>query len=450
MDGTGAPLKCLAGVKVLDLTQFEAGPTCTEALAWLGAEVVKIENPKGGEPGRHIVCGTSEGSPIPIISSSSTPTRSRRRSISNPSAVWRSSRTWRGAPMSCAENMAPGTIERLGLGYDVIRGDQPRHHLLPGQGVRRGQPVREEPRLRHDRAGRGRHDERHRRARPAAGQARLHDRRHRHRHADGDQHSGRALREASATGKGRRLQLAMQDAMMHYIRSFAVLTQAGQQQGRAAHGRAATSARRRRAASIRASRAATTTTSMSSAAAPTRALAPAAQGHRPRGADRRPALRHQRRAQRAHRRVQRDHRRVDQAHTKEEAMQLIGAAGVPAGAVHDTMELHERAELSRSAASCRSCTAPDGVEMRAWPVRFDGKPPEAEAVAEARPAHRRSVRRMARHERRRYRGAAQGRGDLAARPTQPTTVSPGSFAASTERGRTARVRQRRWPGLARP
>src|SRR5260370_4773604 len=52
MDGNTVSPNCLAGIKVLDLTQFEAGTTCTEALAWMGADVVKVENPDGGEAGR--------------------------------------------------------------------------------------------------------------------------------------------------------------------------------------------------------------------------------------------------------------------------------------------------------------------------------------------------------------------------------------------------------------
>ena len=52
-----AEFNFLEGVKVIDFTQFEAGTSCTEALAWMGADVVKVENPKLGDPGRRLRAG---------------------------------------------------------------------------------------------------------------------------------------------------------------------------------------------------------------------------------------------------------------------------------------------------------------------------------------------------------------------------------------------------------
>src|SRR5262245_41716306 len=124
MSGNFAPLNCLKGVKVVDLTQFEAGPTCTEALAWLGAEVVKVENPKRGDPGRQVTGSGPGGTDSYYFKILNANKKSITVDLKTPQGIQLVKDMVKSADVF-AENLAPGTIERLGLGYDVLKAINP-------------------------------------------------------------------------------------------------------------------------------------------------------------------------------------------------------------------------------------------------------------------------------------------------------------------------------------
>ena len=114
-------MPALDGMRVLDATQYEAGPSCTQALAWLGADVVKVERPRVGDPGRGIAMG-AEHSPYFLA------WNSNKRSV----VLDLEQASGRALLLDMlpsydvfVENYGPGVIDRLDLGFDVMKAVHP-------------------------------------------------------------------------------------------------------------------------------------------------------------------------------------------------------------------------------------------------------------------------------------------------------------------------------------
>ena len=109
----------LAGVKVVDLTQFEAGTSCTETLAWLGADVVKIEEPTQGDQGRR---ASTEKPGIDsyyfmLLNANKRSVTCNLKDEGGKALL----RELIKAGDVFIENFGPGTIERLGFGFETVR-----------------------------------------------------------------------------------------------------------------------------------------------------------------------------------------------------------------------------------------------------------------------------------------------------------------------------------------
>jgi crotonobetainyl-CoA:carnitine CoA-transferase CaiB-like acyl-CoA transferase len=108
--------RALEGVRVLDVTQFMAGPFCTTILADLGADVIKIE-PPAGDSTRQMVGAV--GTESPSFNAVNRGKRSLVVNLKNPDGLELFKRLAQSADI-LIENYRPGVMRGLGLGYEAL------------------------------------------------------------------------------------------------------------------------------------------------------------------------------------------------------------------------------------------------------------------------------------------------------------------------------------------
>src|SRR3979409_952936 len=116
--------KALDGVRVLDFTHVQSGPTCTQLLAWLGADVVKIERAGEGDITR------GQLRDIPGVDSLYfTMLNHNKRSITVDAKNPKGKEILESLFKTCyvlVENFAPGALDRMGFTWERIQALNPR------------------------------------------------------------------------------------------------------------------------------------------------------------------------------------------------------------------------------------------------------------------------------------------------------------------------------------
>ncbi|MFH0847160.1 MAG: CoA transferase [Chloroflexota bacterium] len=113
--------KALEDLRVLDLTQWEAGPACTLIMAFLGADVIKIEPPGSGDPARHFSTVPLEPG---VDSFYFIYFNQNKKSITLDLEKLRGRAILKEMVKKTdvlVENFEPGTMERWGLSYEVLK-----------------------------------------------------------------------------------------------------------------------------------------------------------------------------------------------------------------------------------------------------------------------------------------------------------------------------------------
>jgi len=123
MSETTRPAGPLAGLKVIELAHIMAGPVCGLMLADLGADVVKIEKVPGGDDTRRMLPPDVDGESAAFMMMNRNK-RGMAVNLKDPEGVAVVRRLLKDADV-VIENYRRGTMERLGLGYEVLRQDNP-------------------------------------------------------------------------------------------------------------------------------------------------------------------------------------------------------------------------------------------------------------------------------------------------------------------------------------